>query len=81
MSTLRTADKPFLLCRWQHSPCSACDEAEVGLFSRVDHGCVVEVEVAAHETLTVARLHAGRLAKDGTEVTVYDGQGEAVWAQ
>jgi hypothetical protein len=29
----------------------------------------------------VARLHAGRLAKGGAEVTVYDGQGEAVWAQ
>ena len=79
--TLQTAKRPFLLCTWQHSPCAECDAEEAGLFNRVDHGCVIEAEVAAYSTLRAARLHGGRLAKTGAVVTVYDHQCEAVWSR
>jgi hypothetical protein len=78
--TLRTADKPFLLCTWQELPCAECDAADAGLFNRVDHGCVVEIEVAAYSLLTTARLRGGQLAKAGAQVIVYNGQGDAVWS-
>jgi hypothetical protein len=77
----RTAPKPFLLCRWVSSQCDKCDADDAGIFNRVDHGCTVEVELAAHKTLVAAKLHGGRVAKDGTTVTVYDADGDAVWSQ
>ncbi len=78
--TLRTDERPFVLCAWRATPCAECDAEEFGLNNRVDHGCVVEVEVAAHKSLRSARLHGGRVAKDGTPVTVYDDADEAVWS-
>ena len=77
---MRTDEKPYLLCAWQSKPCAECDAGESGMFNRVDHGCVTEVEVAAHKTLRAARLHGGRIAKGGTPVTVYGEDGGAVWS-
>jgi hypothetical protein len=71
--------KPFILCAWRSTPCAVCDADENGIHNRVDHGCVVEVEIAAHKTLRSARMHGGRIAKDGTPVTVYE-DGEARWS-
>lgn len=80
MTAQRTPDRPFLLCAWKASPCAECDADEHGLHNRVDHGCCVEVEVRAHKTLVAARLHGGRVAKDGTPVTVYGENGQEVWS-
>lgn len=79
--TLQTDDKPYLLTAWQSKPCADCDEKENGMGNRVDCGCVYEVEVAAHKTLRAARMHGGRVAKDGTPVSVSGPDGDLVWSQ
>ena len=62
----------FTVFEWRQTPCAECDAAENGLHNRADHGCLVEVEVAQHRAFFTARMHAGRIAKKGVAVTVYD---------
>lgn len=78
--TLQSDEKPFLLSRWESRECAECDAQEMGMNNRVDHGCMFEVEIAAHRTLKSARMHGGRVAKDGTPVAVYGEDGDCVWS-
>lgn len=73
-------ERPYTLCAWRSKHCETCNTYEMGMGNRVDHGCMWEEEIASHKTLRAARLHGGRVAKDGTPVTVYDGNGDAVWS-
>jgi hypothetical protein len=71
---------PYIIRRWYFAPCAECDAEDAGIFNRVDHGCASEVDVSTHETLSAAKSRANRLARDGTAVTIYGPDGEAVWS-